>query len=408
MPVIFRYYSGHGIRESSMLTIILAILVTIALGVAATIWLAPMISDRTTPDRPLEKEIPDLPLPVSADPVAARPTPAPKFVEPAAANPDLTRRIVPVSVHWSYPTLSEANKDITEILRESTAIIPRLPTVAFELLPLLSKHGAGTKEVAAIVERDQSVAARLLRWVNSSLFGLEGKISSMHRAVVLLGFDTVRSLVLEDALNHVVAPEALPGLDSKVLWRHAAAVSIVSKHLAAPVRGVAPDVAATAGLLHDIGLLLLLTREHAKLETILLQSRESNVPLIAREDPVLGYNHQIWGKVLVRTWKLPESIAIAIGSHHSPMKEPFDQLAGVLWLANYLASRMGFGCPEDQLEVAEDGEIDELMTRVGLKPTLNRYITETLVRELVASTRYWSSGHAEPEGSTAVCNQVAQ
>jgi HD-like signal output (HDOD) protein len=378
-------------------------------GVIVVAWLFPRFSRRPGVEQPPEKDIPDVALPSSADPSAAGPaTPVAKTDPAGEAVQDPTKRIVPVSIHWSYPTISDAPTEIVEKLRESTSVIPRLPSAAFDLLPLLSQPGAGSRQVAAVVERDQSVAAKLLRWVNSSLFGLEGKVNSVHRAVTLLGFDTVRSIVIEDALCRVVAPEALAGLGARTIWRHAAAVSIASKHLAGSVRGLAPDVAATAGLLHDIGLLLLLTIEHEKLESAMKLSRDANQPLIGCEDSVLGYNHQIWGEILVRTWRLPESIAGAIGSHHSPMKEPFDPLAGVLWLADYLASRMGFACPEDRLPWTEEGEIEELMTRVGLKPSLNRYITETMVRELVNSTKYWAAGHEEPEDTTAVCDTVAQ
>jgi HD-like signal output (HDOD) protein len=226
--------------------------------------------------------------------------------------------------------------------------------------------------------------------VNSSLFGLEGKVDSLHRAVTLLGLDTVRSAVLEDALGRSVDLKSLDGFGVPTVWSHAAAASVAAKHLSMSARGTSPDVAATAGLLHDIGLLLLLTTEQKGLDSALKSAREANEPLIAHEDACIGFNHQTWGEVLVRAWRLPEGIALAIGAHHCPMREPFDPLAAILWLADYMISRMGFACPRDIVPWVDLDELEELMHKMGLRPPLDRYITEGLVRELVRATQQWS------------------
>ena len=324
-----------------------------------------------------------------------------KISEKTGEETPENRRLVPVSIRARYMTASIASPVVLGLLMSKTEALPRLPNIALNLLPLLSCPGVGTRQVSEIVEKDQATAAKLLRWVNSSLFGLEGKVESLHRAVTLLGLDAVRSIVLEDALGRTIAPSAVPGISTRTIWRHAAAASVASKFLAGSVRGQVPDVAATAGLLHDIGLLLLITVENKKLEAAIAAARATSEPLIAHEDSVIGFNHQVWGEVFVRLWRLPSTIAFSIGSHHSPLIESFDPLAGILWLADFLVSCIGFPCPDDMIPQAPEEEIEELMGMVGLRPPLKRYITENLVRELVKATQYWPM---EKGPSAGICS----
>jgi putative nucleotidyltransferase with HDIG domain len=335
----------------------------------------------------------DIALPVDIDPLLAKldehvDTAAQQAEETEAENPTVF-----VSTHADYLSASEISQPTLEALRNITESLPRLPSVSLDMLPVLSCRGAGSKQIAAIIERDQATAAKLLRWVNSCQFGLEGKVMSLHRAVTLLGIDTIRSVVLEDSLSRINPRLSVPGISQQTIWLHTTAVSIISKALAGWVRGQTPDVAGTAGLLHDIGILLMMMTERKKLEQAIADARAANEPLIAHEDAVIGFNHQTWGEVFIRAWRLPEEIACGIGSHHSPMREPFNPLSGIIWLADYLASRIGFPSVDNFIPSVDEGEIVELMDALGLQPPLDRYVTENLARELVIATRYWKAGN---------------
>ncbi len=318
-------------------------------------------------------------------------TPAP-CEESASETP-----VEPIVITFpQYPTLEDVDIEVVLLLETLTESLPKLPTVTFDLLPVLAQPGSGAREVATVIERDQSTAAKMLRWVNSSFYGLEGKVTSLQRAVTILGLDTVRSVVLEESFSRSMKIDGVPGLDIETVWRHAAAASVAAKFLARKVRGVEPDVAATAGLLHDIGMLLMLMTEHRNLANAIEDVKETGRPLIEAEFDYLGFNHQIWGEAFVIAWRLPEEIAEAIGKHHSPLKEPFNPLAVVLWLSDYLVSHVGFPCPNDNVPVYTDEELGAIMGRVGLKPPLEQYVSESLVREMLSVTKYWSKDE-EPE-----------
>ncbi len=389
-----------------MIEVVIAVIVLAAAGTFGAAWfIGRQDQQQTAPTRP--KDVPDATLPKSIAPATGK-----KHARTAAESDDEGDskgteekycNEIRTSIHRNYHTLEDVTEETAELLCSLTQALPKLPNATLDLIPILAKPGTGAKEVAHVIERDQASAARLLRWVNSSFYGLEGKVKSLQRAVTILGIDTVRSVVLEDAFSRGVRFRGLQGLSPHTIWRHAAATSIAAKHLARNARGVEPDVAATAGLLHDIGLLLLLILERQNLKGILEVSREFKESVIENEFDFLGFNHQVWGESFVKSWNLPDQIASAIGRHHCPMREPFDPLAAVLWLANYLVARMGFACPQDQIPVVPDEELAELMKRLGLRPPLAYHISEGLIREMVSATSCWTPSEVKPQEAV---NQV--
>ncbi|MCX6647406.1 MAG: HDOD domain-containing protein [bacterium] len=339
----------------------------------------------SVPPQPVEDIISEVPFPETVDPITSW---REEKIFPGTAA-------IQISIHTVNPVLEDMKPDILENLQALVTALPKLPTVAFDVLSILSKPGTGSREVAKIIERDQSTAARLLRWVNSSLFGLDGNVTSLSRAVTLLGIDSVRSLVLEDSLDRSTVVKGADWLNFQMVWKHVAAVSVCTKHLVKYVRGVDADVAATTGLLHDIGLILMLITERRSLEIIANECQSRKISLIEGENEALGFNHQILGEVFCRSWGLPDVIALAIGRHHSPMLEPFNSIAGMIWLADYIVSRLGYECPEGNIPYVDEAEVDELMSLLRLKPPIDHYITEGLIREMLNSTKYWTRKETE-------------
>jgi len=371
---------------SLMLAITLgALALAVIVGVAWT-YRRPHV--RETAAEPPAQEVPDVMLPESVTPVAEK-SESPEIAAAAEDSPEEPPKIAVtyVGIYANYLTLSEVSADTVNLLETLTEAIPNLPRVALDLLPVLARPGGGSKEIAQVIEQDQTIAARLLRWVNSSLFGLVDEVDSLQRAVTLLGIDAVRSLVLQNALERSVAPPSLHGLSQRLIWRHASAASVTARHLARSGHRIDPSVAATVGLLHDIGLLLLLTTERRKLDTALICSATTREPLIAHEDAAMGFNHQTWGQSFVRAWHLPEAIAHPIGSHHSPLRDPLDPLTCIIWLADYVISRIGFPCPQHEILEADPAEIATLLRIVGLRPPIDQYISQGLIREVVLATR---------------------
>ncbi len=344
-----------------------------------------------------DDEPPDITLLQNVDPVIE----SQEIIEEESEEAEETIQdveCIEISIYSSYHVLDDIPDETIKSLYNLIQALPRLPSVALDVLSILSRPGTGSKEIAKTIERDQSTAARLLRWVNSSLFGIDASVTSLQHAITLLGIDTGRSLVIEDSLGRGTTLVGNNWMGPKVIWRHAAAVSIFSRHLARSVRKVEPDVAATAGLLHDIGLLIMLMTDRRKLKSAVHKSSENLTPLIDVEFDEFGYNHQVVGEVFIKAWGLPEIISLAIGRHHSPMLEPFNNLAAIIWLSDYLATKFGFACPAGRVYPANEDEINELMSRIGMRPPIEHYITENLLRETLKSTQYWGGPTRESDG----------
>lgn len=409
--------SGRWVGTNMALTWIVSIVALCLVFIVYASFIVAPSSDDKSDESASTDEVPDAELPVSVTPTVSKSKPDQEIIddteqvsESVIEDPDEEMvegpveepveepeeepepvREIPVSVTGDYMTLKDVPAETLENLELITATLPELPRVAMQLLPMLTRPGVGAKEIATVISRDQTTAARLLRWVNSSFFGLESKVESLHRAVALLGLDTVRSAVMQGAFDQQINPVSIQGMAGTTIWRHASAVSIIAKDFARQVRGIEPDVAATAGLLHDIGFLLMLVMERRSLNIACEQARETFTPMVGCEDAYVGFNHQVMGECFVRAWRLPDVIADAIGKHHSPLKHGFEPLAGILWLADYVASRLDFACPDSQVLVAKDDEIDELLHLLGAKPQLDAMVTDALLKQIIQTTYFWSS-----------------
>ncbi len=196
--------------------------------------------------------------------------------------------------------------------------LPPLPSVITELIELTSNSESNLDDILALIEKDQALTAKLLKLCNSSYYGLSNQVSSIQNAVVMLGFSTVYKMVVALGTSIFFKNNAngygLSGID---MWRHSFGSALASEIVA---NSVAPDKAQnayTAGLLHDIGKLVLTEYVEGDLDTI-MNLIESGMTFIEAEQEVIGMDHGLIGGKLARQWNFPESLVEAIKYHHEP------------------------------------------------------------------------------------------
>jgi HD-like signal output (HDOD) protein/CheY-like chemotaxis protein len=180
--------------------------------------------------------------------------------------------------------------------------LPSLPRIYGDLTAALESPSCGSDEIAAVVCRDPALAAKILQLVNSSFFGLPRRVTALPEAVAYLGVTTVRSLVLSTEAMSLFRPSArAAGLDVDDLAARAAATATEAARLAAPEHR---SDAFTAGLLSDVGLLLLAAK----------------APELPRQDESsLGFTHGGAGAYLLGLWGLPPGVVEAVAFHHDPL-----------------------------------------------------------------------------------------
>jgi putative nucleotidyltransferase with HDIG domain len=195
--------------------------------------------------------------------------------------------------------------------------LPTIPVLLARILAVVDGERSSTRDLVEVMQRDQALTSRVLRLANSGFFGFAREVSTLPRAIMILGFGTVRSLALgvkvwETFLGH--GSTLLTGL-----WEHAALVGAASRLIAQRVRAAEPEEIFTAGLLHDIGRVVLALRFPAEYGTIVDAGSLSDVPLVERERGVFGIDHAQAGAWLAETWALPPTIVGAAKTHHQPI-----------------------------------------------------------------------------------------
>lgn len=249
--------------------------------------------------------------------------------------------------------LGEARSFLEE-LAENPPWLPYEPT----LLPLLfsaTRDGssASVDDLTALIERSQKLATRVLSLANSALYALESTVTSLRRAISILGFREVRTLVIMIGAVSAIKGAKLPkDFDATGLWAHQVKTAAVARTLAAALTPVtlqqtrgagdilemAPDEAYAAGLLHDIGKVFLAAsrpRIWADIENI---RKTENVPFHEAEDMYWGMDHALVGAQVLHYWKLPLLLTDPINWHHAPELAPAYQMeARLLAAANSIA-----------------------------------------------------------------------
>jgi putative nucleotidyltransferase with HDIG domain len=212
--------------------------------------------------------------------------------------------------------------------------LPTIPTVLSRILQLADAENASGKDLIAVIEHDQALTGKMLRLANSAFFGQTRRVATIPRAVVLLGFSTVRNLALGvkvwDALGTGISRSRLDAL-----WAHAVAVGLAAKALAARLHAGDPDEAFTAGVLHDIGRLVLAMRFRDDYWSSVGGATE--VEAVAdQENAAFGVDHAEVGGWILEAWSLPTGIVEAVRAHHATELRP--GVPGLLAIADRLVA----------------------------------------------------------------------
>jgi putative nucleotidyltransferase with HDIG domain len=212
--------------------------------------------------------------------------------------------------------------------------LPTIPTVLAKILHLADSESTSGKELIAVIEHDQALTGKMLRLANSAFFGQSRRVATIPRAVVLLGFSTVRNLALGvkvwDSLGAGIARNRLDEL-----WAHAVAVGVATKTLAARLRAGDPDEAFTAGVLHDVGRLILAMRFREEYWKIVGGSSEA-AAIERKEATGLGIDHAEVGGWILEAWSIPPTIVEAVRTHHTGDARP--GVPGLLAVADRLVA----------------------------------------------------------------------
>jgi putative nucleotidyltransferase with HDIG domain len=231
--------------------------------------------------------------------------------------------------------------DISQVVK-SVRDLPTLPSVVLDLIGSFERADVDVTTLAEKMSRDQALAAKILRLANSSFYGLAAKVKTVKQAIVVLGFDSARALAVASSVIDTFGDSKPRQIDVAGFWRHSIAAALCAKSLARHAN-IDQDYAFIAGLLHDIGRLLLASSFPDEYAQVVEYSALNDTTTSEAELRVLGVDHQHTGQMLAEAWKFPPVIQRAIGHHHAPAAADLGDVPGVVHAANAMVQALDLG-----------------------------------------------------------------
>jgi HD-like signal output (HDOD) protein len=230
-----------------------------------------------------------------------------------------------------------------ELLKKFTSA-KTLPHIAIRLTRLLSDDNSTMQDFEKMIKMDPTLVLRILRVTNSPYYGLRQKISSISRAVVIIGINNLRNIIVTDALKNIFKEEKIQTVFSRNrLWLHCAAVAICSQMIMERIFGQNGDDAFLCGILHDIGMIVEDQTSH-DLFTKACESYDGNSPsMVSCEKEIIGTDHCEIGYLLAEDWQLSDGIREGIQQHHQILDQVSpSSMTGVIQTAEYIVSRLNY------------------------------------------------------------------
>ncbi len=241
--------------------------------------------------------------------------------------------------------LSEApiRSEIVTILKSPKTQLPELPTLVSELNEIVNDPHASAEAIAQVVNKSPSLAALLLKIVNSAFYGFSTKIDSISRAVTLIGIKEITTLAIGVSALRLFKDIPSGLVDVASFFKHSFACGLIARMLAAHKNIQPPEQLFVSGLLHDIGRLILLKHFTGRYSELLHVAASSDSALYTLEKAQLGCRHTDVAKYLLETWKLPPSLADTVFYHHRPSSARDVKRAAVVHLADIIAHGLDLG-----------------------------------------------------------------
>jgi len=282
-------------------------------------------------------------------------------------NLDLNNWETTIEPTWQIerPSMSPSQTDVVFNIDEAILRVKPIPQVALKVIRMIHQDDYTMKEVGSEIRRDQVISGRVLNLCNSAIMGLKTVVDSIDRALILVGEKRLLKLVITASVK-ALFPQSSQGysLCKGGIFHHAVGTAMIAQDLAAFTGRAAPDIAYTAGLLHDIGKIPLDQVMAANVPFFYRSTLEKGGELCETERLKFGVDHTEAGMRLGKLWTLPNNLINVIANHHQPEASTEDEeLVTIVYLSDLLMSKFQ---AHHELEQIDTKKLSDRLNRLGL------------------------------------------
>lgn len=251
---------------------------------------------------------------------------------------------------------------LKKLILRSVSDLPPMPQTVFKAREIIEDPKSSFKELAEVLKTDQAIATKILKIANSAYYGIIGGVSSIQQAAVVLGHKTLGDVITVAGSSGILSNTLEGyGLEAGEMWRHSMGVAFGSQIIATRKNPSLVSDAFAAGLIHDVGKLILDRYIFERKETFDEFMADGRSSFLIAEAQILGFDHSEIAAELCTKWRVPDALTKAIRYHHYPSKSEGDELAYIVNMADTLSMMAGLGLGVDGLRYRMDEEAEEFL-----------------------------------------------
>ncbi|MBK8267459.1 MAG: HDOD domain-containing protein [Planctomycetes bacterium] len=263
----------------------------------------------------------------------------------------------------------DSMKFVESVIAESPDIAT-MPEVTVKIIDIVENPKSKMEDLHDVIRNDPALSARILKVVNSALYGLPASVANIDRAIVLLGLSAVKNIAIATSMTHLFNGQSgIAGFSLNDIWRHSVGMGVGAKLVYSSRKRPGGDEAFLAGLIADLGMLIERQALGQQMAEVIQHFLEDGGDYCALEQEYMGANHQQFGLAITKQWRFPDAICKTNGYHHDPLSLPVKdrELPMSVYLADVLACRLQVGfCTMPADQPIEQEVINELGMTDGM------------------------------------------
>jgi putative nucleotidyltransferase with HDIG domain len=292
------------------------------------------------------------------------------------------------------PSSKPDKKIELENLKNQIDMLKPIPETARRIILRMEYSGSSLSGLEKYISQDQAVTANALKMCNSALYGFPHRISSIRKAAALLETKTLKKIVMDASLCNLYKDEiGAYSVEKGEMFNHSLCCAMVAELICQEKKIKNPDTVFTAGLVHDIGKVILDQYDFEKFNLVMDRVFNDSATFLDAENEILGYNHAQIGGIIAREWNLPEVLIEAISFHHQPQKAKENpDIVSIVHIADNICSMIGYGYETDNMA----GNIDQFaVSSINLRGDDVDRIIKKLPGIVKQADEDWSSRELE-------------